>query len=251
MAKAISRASSGRPGPVFVSVPQDVCNERSDASPRGRDADYGRIPRPGALPVLLDALLTARRPLIFAGGGLYQLAAGARIAGAVRRTHSDPGRHELASPRRVPQRPPIVPRLHQPRRSVHGVGTPSRYRRDAGHREPDAREQHERLHLPTDDHQAAPGGRRPGVVHQPPVPAGSRPAPSAVSASPSTPSQPNVTLPSTAAAGLPVTLTASSVDPGGSTLSYVFNWGDGSAPVTSASSTVSHTYASPGDPEID
>ena len=34
MAKAISRAASGRPGPVFVSVPQDVCNEQSDASPR-------------------------------------------------------------------------------------------------------------------------------------------------------------------------------------------------------------------------
>ena len=30
-----------------------------------------RYPDPGVLPVLLDALLTARRPLIFAGGGLY------------------------------------------------------------------------------------------------------------------------------------------------------------------------------------
>jgi acetolactate synthase-1/2/3 large subunit len=72
MAKAISRATSGRPGPVFVSVPQDVCNERSDASPRAATPITAAYPDPGALPVLLDALLTARRPLIFAGGGLYR-----------------------------------------------------------------------------------------------------------------------------------------------------------------------------------
>ena len=71
MAKAVSRASSGRPGPVFVSVPQDVCTERSDASPRAATPVTAAYPDPGALPVLLDALLTARRPLIFAGGGLY------------------------------------------------------------------------------------------------------------------------------------------------------------------------------------
>jgi acetolactate synthase I/II/III large subunit len=72
MAKAISRATSGRPGPVFVSVPQDVCNERSDASPRAATPITAAYPDPGALPVLLDALLTARRPLIFAGCGLYR-----------------------------------------------------------------------------------------------------------------------------------------------------------------------------------
>ena len=72
MAKAISRAASGRPGPVFVSVPQDVCNEQSDASPRAATPITAAYPDPGALPVLLDALLTARRPLIFAGGGLYR-----------------------------------------------------------------------------------------------------------------------------------------------------------------------------------
>lgn len=72
MAKAISRASSGRPGPVFVSVPQDVCNERSDSSPRAVTPITAAYPDPGALPVLLDALLTARLPLIFAGGGLYR-----------------------------------------------------------------------------------------------------------------------------------------------------------------------------------
>ena len=72
MAKAISRATSGRPGPVFVSVPQDVCDERSEISPRPPTPITAAYPDPGALPAVLDALLAARRPLIFAGGGLYR-----------------------------------------------------------------------------------------------------------------------------------------------------------------------------------
>ena len=71
MAKAIAAATSGRPGPVFVSVPQDVCDERSDVAPRAATPMTVAYPDPAALTVLLDALLTATRPLIFAGGGLY------------------------------------------------------------------------------------------------------------------------------------------------------------------------------------
>jgi acetolactate synthase I/II/III large subunit len=71
MAKAISMATSGRPGPVFLSVPQDVCDELSDSVPRATTTITAAYPDPGALSALLDALLTARRPLIFAGGGLY------------------------------------------------------------------------------------------------------------------------------------------------------------------------------------
>jgi hypothetical protein len=76
-------------------------------------------------------------------------------------------------------------------------------------------------------------------------------APSSVTTStpytPSTPSQPNITLPSTAAAGLPITVTAPATDSSGSPLSYVFNWGDGSAPLTSSSSSATHTYAAAGN----
>jgi acetolactate synthase-1/2/3 large subunit len=71
MAKAISSATSGRPGPVFVSVPQDVCTEESAASPRPLTRLTTAYPDPAALAALLDVLLAARRPLIFAGGGLY------------------------------------------------------------------------------------------------------------------------------------------------------------------------------------
>jgi acetolactate synthase I/II/III large subunit len=71
MAKAICRSSAGRPGPVFVSVPQDVCDELSGASPRAATPITVAYPDPAVLPLLLDLLLGARRPLIFAGGGLY------------------------------------------------------------------------------------------------------------------------------------------------------------------------------------
>lgn len=71
MAKAVATATSGRPGPVFVSVPQDVCDEPSLVIPRPATPITAAHPDPGALSALLDALLTAHRPLIFAGGGLY------------------------------------------------------------------------------------------------------------------------------------------------------------------------------------
>ena len=71
MAKAVATATSGRPGPVFVSVPQDVCDEPSLVMPRPATPITAAHPDPGALSALLDALLTAHRPLIFAGGGLY------------------------------------------------------------------------------------------------------------------------------------------------------------------------------------
>ncbi len=70
-------------------------------------------------------------------------------------------------------------------------------------------------------------------------------APSSVSTS--LPSEPNITLPPTSTAGLPVAVTASATSPGGPPLSYVFNWGDGSVPVTSSSSTATHTYAAAGN----
>jgi acetolactate synthase I/II/III large subunit len=71
MAKAISIATSGRPGPVFLSIPQDVCDEPTAAVPRPPVPVRPPHPDPGAIPLLLRALLAASRPVIFAGGGLY------------------------------------------------------------------------------------------------------------------------------------------------------------------------------------
>ena len=71
MARAVSIATSGRPGPVYVAVPQDVCDELSFAVPPSLARIAPASPDPSAVLVALDALLSARRPLIFAGGGLY------------------------------------------------------------------------------------------------------------------------------------------------------------------------------------
>jgi acetolactate synthase I/II/III large subunit len=71
MARALSIATTGRPGPVFLAVPQDVCDELSDSALRTPARVTSAFPDPAAIPVVLDALAAAQRPLIFAGGGLY------------------------------------------------------------------------------------------------------------------------------------------------------------------------------------
>lgn len=71
MSRAINIAVSGRPGPVFLSVPQDVCDELSGAAPWALPRITTPPPDARAVSVVLDALLAARSPLIFAGGGLY------------------------------------------------------------------------------------------------------------------------------------------------------------------------------------
>lgn len=77
MARAITVATAGRPGPVFVSVPQDVCDEETDCAAPPRSISVSAAPDPDALRVILQALSSARAPLIFAGGGVTD-ASGAR-----------------------------------------------------------------------------------------------------------------------------------------------------------------------------
>ena len=76
MARAVFLATSGRPGPVFVSVPQDVCDEMTEATTTPIPRATVPNPDPAAVQAVLDALLGARAPLIFAGGGLFNSAAG-------------------------------------------------------------------------------------------------------------------------------------------------------------------------------
>jgi acetolactate synthase-1/2/3 large subunit len=71
LARAVAVATSGRPGPVFLAVPQDVCDELSGARTGPRALIAAAHPDPSAVEVLTGALLAAERPLIFAGGGLY------------------------------------------------------------------------------------------------------------------------------------------------------------------------------------
>lgn len=70
MARAIRVATTGRPGPVFVALPEDMLRDEADmrfvearpAAPGAGDT--------AALDEALRALLTAERPLILAGGGV-------------------------------------------------------------------------------------------------------------------------------------------------------------------------------------
>jgi acetolactate synthase-1/2/3 large subunit len=74
MARAVFLAVSGRPGPVFVSVPQDVCDEMTEGVFAALSPISAPSPDPAAAQLVLDALLGARAPVIFAGGGLFNSA---------------------------------------------------------------------------------------------------------------------------------------------------------------------------------
>lgn len=73
LAEALAHARSGRPGPVFVEIPDDVArNQASLALPAGQPLPL-RCPLPPGQPLVdtvADLLENARRPLILAGGGV-------------------------------------------------------------------------------------------------------------------------------------------------------------------------------------
>ena len=77
MRRAFQIASSGRPGPVLMSVPLNVLKARREfsASDFVVDERYGRFPPHRAVPperdiaAAVETLLTAKRPIILAGGG--------------------------------------------------------------------------------------------------------------------------------------------------------------------------------------
>jgi acetolactate synthase-1/2/3 large subunit len=69
LARAFAIATSGRPGPVVVSLPEDMQAEQIDV----RDAQTYRAvqsaPDPNALSDMRELLVQAQRPLLIAGGG--------------------------------------------------------------------------------------------------------------------------------------------------------------------------------------
>lgn len=73
--KAFQLAESGQPGPVLIDVPMDVFSAQLAPAHRGRlDLPAPPLHRPdldiGAAQEIVRALATARRPLIYAGGGV-------------------------------------------------------------------------------------------------------------------------------------------------------------------------------------
>jgi acetolactate synthase-1/2/3 large subunit len=79
IARALSLAVSGRPGPVVLSLPEDVFTGQVDAAP-ARPVRVPR-PRPSAAEVQAchDLLAAAQRPLIIAGAGVRLSGAEARL----------------------------------------------------------------------------------------------------------------------------------------------------------------------------
>jgi acetolactate synthase I/II/III large subunit len=72
--EAFHLARSGRPGPVLVDIPKNVANGRMEYLPPGenRIRPYSTVPQPHAkqLRSVAKLIREARRPLIFAGGGV-------------------------------------------------------------------------------------------------------------------------------------------------------------------------------------
>ncbi|MFM8259275.1 MAG: biosynthetic-type acetolactate synthase large subunit [Vulcanococcus sp.] len=95
VAEAFLIAASGRPGPVLIDVPKDVGVEEFDYTPvepgSAVPAGFQRPPvvDPGAISAALELIRSARRPLLYVGGGAISSAAHRQV-------------HELAERFRLP-----------------------------------------------------------------------------------------------------------------------------------------------------
>ncbi|QBX33575.1 thiamine pyrophosphate-binding protein [Paracoccus liaowanqingii] len=78
--RAFHVAQSGRPGPVVLALPEDMLSDRTDSP----DLPPARLPlahvAPEAVQAVADALSSARRPLVVAGGSLWSQAAADDLA---------------------------------------------------------------------------------------------------------------------------------------------------------------------------
>ena len=81
--RAFNNMLSGRPGPIHVEVPMDVQANVTEAAvpdPASRRAAWGRVkPDPDGVDAAAKRLLSARRPVILAGGGVLTAEAAAEL----------------------------------------------------------------------------------------------------------------------------------------------------------------------------
>jgi acetolactate synthase I/II/III large subunit len=107
--RAFAVATSGRPGPVLVDVPEDVCHGEHDFAPEDFAIDPSTLQAPARRirPDRADigraaALLAgAKRPLILAGGGIH-LSAGYGALSALAEAQSIPVAHTMSGKGGIP-----------------------------------------------------------------------------------------------------------------------------------------------------
>lgn len=75
MEKAFHIATSGRPGPVVVSLPEDVDREMIASVQERRPSVFASAPASEGIEAALDILEDARRPMIVVGGGITRAGA--------------------------------------------------------------------------------------------------------------------------------------------------------------------------------
>jgi acetolactate synthase-1/2/3 large subunit len=79
IARAFTVATSGRPGPVVLALPEDMLVETADVANAGPYRRVETAPSPAAMAELRTLLAAAKRPLILVGGGAWDEAAVERI----------------------------------------------------------------------------------------------------------------------------------------------------------------------------
>jgi len=79
VARAWSVATSGRPGPVVIALPEDMLCDMVETTDRPRLAPPARALDPEALTPMLDLLRTAERPIAIIGGAGWDAATGEAV----------------------------------------------------------------------------------------------------------------------------------------------------------------------------
>ena len=156
VSRAFHVATSGRPGPVVLALPEDMLVEESDA-PDARPYEITRVhPAPADLERVRALLAGAERPLVVVGGAPWSAEAHAELTAWCERERAA-GRVGLAPPGLRRQ---LLRRLRRPpraRRRPAARAAGARRRRPARDRRPPERDHDGRLH-------AAPRARsRPGA----------------------------------------------------------------------------------------
>ena len=68
ISRAYHVATSGRPGPVVLALPEDMQSERADAAETGRFTEIQASPAAAAMTAMRDMLAQAKKPMLFVGG---------------------------------------------------------------------------------------------------------------------------------------------------------------------------------------